>query len=77
LRGRSVAVDGTGPLLGELERAGERPPHGCRMGICNTCRCHKQSGTVEDLLTGAVSSEPDQEIRLCVSIARSDLELAL
>jgi ferredoxin len=77
LRGRSVAVGGTGPLLGELERAGERLPHGCRMGICNTCRCHKQSGTVEDLLTGAVSSEPDQEIRLCVSIARSDLELAL
>lgn len=77
LRGRSVAVGGTGPLLGELERAGERPPHGCRMGICNTCRCRKQSGTVEDLLTGAVSSEPDQEIRLCVSIARSDLELAL
>ena len=77
LRGRSVTVAGTGPLLGELERAGERPPHGCRMGICNTCRCHKQSGTVEDLLTAVVSSEPDQEIRLCVSIARSDLELAL
>jgi ferredoxin-NADP reductase len=77
LRGRSIAVGGTGPLLGELERAGERPPHGCRMGICNTCRCHKQSGTVEDLLTGAVSSDPDQEIRLCVTIARSDLELAL
>jgi ferredoxin-NADP reductase len=75
--GRNVAVAGTGPLLGELERAGERPAHGCRMGICNTCRCHKQTGTVEDLLTGAVSSEPDEEIRLCVSIARSDLELAL
>lgn len=75
LRGRSIAVDGSKPLLAELERAGERPPHGCRMGICNTCRCHKQSGTVEDLLTGVVSSEPDQEIRLCVSIARSDLEL--
>ncbi len=76
LRGRSIAVGGTESLLTELERAGERPPHGCRMGICNTCRCHKQSGTVEDLLTGAVSSEPDEEIRLCVSIARSDLELA-
>ena len=24
-----------------------------------------------------LSSEPDEEIRLCVSIARSDLELAL
>lgn len=77
LRGRRVTVAGMAPLLGELERAGERPPHGCRMGICNSCRCHKTSGTVENLVTGAVSSEPDQEIRLCVSLARSDLELAL
>ncbi len=77
LRGRDIAVNGTGPLLAELEHAGERPPHGCRIGICNTCRCHKHSGTVEDLRTGTVSSEPDEEIRLCVSIARSNLELAL
>jgi stearoyl-CoA 9-desaturase NADPH oxidoreductase len=47
------------------------------MGICNTCRCHKRAGTVEDLITGAVSSDPEEEIRLCVSVARSDLELAL
>jgi hypothetical protein len=47
------------------------------MGICNTCRCRKRTGTVEDLLTGQVSSEPDQDIRLCVSIARSDLALDL
>jgi ferredoxin-NADP reductase len=77
LRGRSVMVSGTGPLLGELERAGERPRHGCRMGICNTCRCTKRSGTVEDVLTGELSNEPDEQIRLCVSIARSDLELAI
>lgn len=77
LRGRDISVDGSGPLLAELERGGERPPHGCRIGICNTCRCHKHSGTVEDLRTGTVSSEPDEEIRLCVSVARSDLELAL
>jgi ferredoxin-NADP reductase len=74
--GRSV-VAGAGTLLEALERAGERPAHGCRMGICNTCRCHKRAGTVEDLITGAVSSDPDEEIRLCVSIARSDLDLAL
>ncbi|MEO7327345.1 MAG: flavin reductase family protein, partial [Minicystis sp.] len=74
--GRSV-TSSAGTLLEQLERAGERPAHGCRMGICQTCRCQKRSGTVEDLLTGAVSSEPDQEIRLCVSIARSDLDLAL
>lgn len=72
---RSVDIAG-GTLLEALEGAGERPTYGCRMGICNTCRCHKTSGTVEDALTGAVSSEP-QEIRLCTSIARSDVELAL
>lgn len=75
--GRSVALAGPGPLLDQLERAGERPAHGCRIGICNTCRCRKQRGTVEDLATGAISSEPDQDIRLCMSIARTDLTLAL
>ncbi|MBC7974238.1 MAG: iron-sulfur cluster-binding domain-containing protein, partial [Myxococcales bacterium] len=73
----TVVADGAGSLLVQLERAGQRPAHGCRMGICNTCRCRKRTGTVEDLTTGAVSSEPDQDIRLCVSVARSDLALDL
>jgi ferredoxin len=47
------------------------------MGICRSCRCRKLRGTVEDRSTGATSSEPDQDILLCVSIARSDLELDL
>ena len=75
--GVRVVASGPGPLLAQLERAGQRPAYGCRMGICNTCRCRKRSGTVEDVTTGAVSSEPDQDIRLCVSLARSDLELEL
>jgi hypothetical protein len=32
---------------------------------------------VENVLTGAISNEPDDDIRLCVSVARSDLTLAL
>jgi ferredoxin-NADP reductase len=75
--GIEVVAAGPGPLLAQLERAGQHPPYGCRMGICHTCRCRKLRGIVEDSSTGAVSSEPDQEIRLCVSIARSDLELEL
>ncbi|MEO7734871.1 MAG: ferredoxin reductase [Kofleriaceae bacterium] len=75
--GTQVVARGPGSLLAQLERAGQQPAYGCRMGICNTCRCRKRTGTVEDLLTGAVSSEPDQDIRLCVSIARSDLALDL
>jgi stearoyl-CoA 9-desaturase NADPH oxidoreductase len=75
--GREVTTSGAGTLLEQLEGAGERPAHGCRMGICNTCRCRKRSGVVEDMVTGKLSSEPDEEIRLCVSVARSDLELSL
>jgi ferredoxin-NADP reductase len=77
MAGRSVEVDGDGTLLEQLERAGERPAHGCRMGICGSCRCHKTKGTVVDVVTGEVSSEPDQEIKLCTSQLRSDVELSL
>lgn len=75
--GTSVVAAGEGPLLVQLERAGQRPAHGCRIGICNTCRCRKRSGVVEDLTTGAVSDRPDEMIRLCTSRARSDLALEL
>ncbi len=74
--GRTVELDGQGSLLEQLERAGERPAYGCRMGICQTCRCPKLAGTTRDRETGALSTEP-QPIRLCVSDARSDIELDL
>jgi hypothetical protein len=47
------------------------------MGICHSCLCRKIAGTVENLATGAVSSEPNTMIQICVSAARSDLTLAL
>lgn len=75
--GRTVLTQQSETLLEQLERAGEQPAHGCRMGICNTCVCRKTSGVVEDIVTGVVSSEPDEDIRLCVSRARTDIELAL
>jgi ferredoxin-NADP reductase len=75
--GRRIETDGSRTLLDQLERAGERPAYGCRLGICNTCRCRKRAGIVENALTGAVSSEGEEDIRLCVSRARTDLELAL
>lgn len=74
---RAVAAKGQGTLLEQLERAGERPAHGCRIGICHSCKCRKQTGTVQNLVTGEVSSEPDQEIQLCISVPRSDLRLDL
>jgi ferredoxin-NADP reductase len=74
---RTVAAAGAGTLLEQLERAGERPASGCRIGICQTCKCRKRSGVVENLRTGAISSDPDEDIQLCISRARSDLDLAL
>lgn len=75
--GRTVDTQRVETILEQLERGGERPTHGCRMGICNSCLCRKQSGTVENIVTGAVSSAPDEDIRICVSRARSDIALAL
>jgi ferredoxin-NADP reductase len=74
---RAVIARGAGSLLEQLERAGTRPPSGCRVGICHTCKCTKQSGTVENLLTGVISSAPDEEIQLCISKPHSDLALDL
>ncbi|HKY91101.1 MAG TPA: FAD-binding oxidoreductase [Nevskiaceae bacterium] len=65
------------PLLTEAEGAGLRPLAGCRVGLCHTCKCRKTSGTVKNLLTGAVSSAPDELIQLCISTAQSDLALDL
>jgi len=54
-------------LLEQAEAAGLRPQSGCRMGICHTCTCRKTSGTVRNLQTGALSSEADEDIRICIS----------
>jgi ferredoxin-NADP reductase len=74
---RSFATGSTTPLLVAAEAAGLQPRYGCRMGICHTCRCVKRSGTVENVLTGARSSEPGEAIQLCISRARSDVTLDL
>jgi ferredoxin len=75
--GRSFAGDWRGTLLEQAEAAGARPAFGCRMGACGTCRCRKRSGIVQDVRTGAISAEPDEDIRLCVSVFGSDVELCL
>ena len=64
-------------LLAQAEGAGLSPEYGCRMGICHTCTCRKRAGTHKNLLTGEVSSAPDEEIQLCVSAALGDLTVEL
>jgi stearoyl-CoA 9-desaturase NADPH oxidoreductase len=74
---RVFAASPDTPLLVAAEAAGLQPRYGCRMGICHTCRCVKRSGTVENVLTGARSSEPGEAIQLCISRAVSDVTLEL
>jgi ferredoxin-NADP reductase len=75
--GRAFAASSTGTLLEQLERHGEKPAYGCRIGICHTCKCRKVSGSVQNLVTGELSSTPEEDIQLCISVPRSDLELGL
>ena len=64
-------------LLESAEAAGLQPAYGCRAGLCRTCLCKKQSGTVRNLITGLSSEQPDEWVQLCVSVAETDIELTL
>ena len=75
--GRTLRLSRGQSLLEGLEAQGIRPRHGCRMGICNTCACGRQSGTTRQLLTGDLSSEPSSQVRLCISAPSTDLILDL
>lgn len=54
-------------LLEQAEALGLRPAYGCRMGICLSCTSRKTEGTVRNVVTGAESSLPDEDIQICVS----------
>lgn len=75
--GRTFVATTGASLLVQAERAGLSPVSGCRQGICFSCACRKRSGTVRNLSSGALSSEPDEEIRLCISTPMSDVTLDL
>lgn len=64
-------------LLDAAEGAGLSPRYGCRRGICRTCQCRKQSGTVLNQLTGIVSGPGEELIQLCISTPQSAVEIAL
>ncbi|MCV7093698.1 ferredoxin reductase [Mycobacterium kubicae] len=70
-------VDDGRSLLEQAESAGLTPESGCRMGICHTCTRRKTAGTVRNLVTGAVSTGPDEDVQICVSVPVGDVELSL
>lgn len=73
--GRRVSVASGKPLLGALEEQGIKLPHGCRMGICNSCACHKVSGLTRNAHDGREDAEPGSQLRICINAAQSDLVL--
>lgn len=75
--GKTLSLPTDRPLLKALEDAGESPASGCRMGICNTCACGKQTGVTQDLLSGEQQAQPASALRLCINAARTDLVLEL
>ncbi len=70
-------VDDGRSLLEQAESAGLKPESGCRMGICHTCTRRKTAGTVRNLITGAVSTGPDEDVQICVSVPVGDVDLSL
>jgi len=66
-RSGETAPNSGGPLLEQAEALGLRPAYGCRMGICLSCTSRKTTGTVRNVVTGAESSLPDEDIQICVS----------
>ncbi|MGH3330295.1 MAG: 2Fe-2S iron-sulfur cluster-binding protein, partial [Nocardioidaceae bacterium] len=53
------------------------PEYGCRMGICRSCTSRKTEGAVRNVVTGAESSQPDEDIQICVTTPVGDCAVAL
>lgn len=75
--GRTLRLARNRSLLEGLEAHGLKPLHGCRMGICNTCVCRRESGATRHLLSGQHHDEPAAPVRLCVQAPSTDLILEL
>jgi ferredoxin-NADP reductase len=76
--GSALTRQATGAtLLEEAEAAGLSPTHGCRMGICLTCKCTLNAGRVRDTLNGEIYGTPGEEIRICVSAPVGDVSVDL
>jgi ferredoxin-NADP reductase len=64
-------------LLEQAEAQGLSPKSGCRMGICQSCKCTKLSGVTRDRRTGELNSDENVEIQLCVSVPVGNVSIDL
>ncbi|WP_198943302.1 ferredoxin reductase [Actinokineospora bangkokensis] len=74
-RSGTTAANTGRTLLEQAEAAGLSPAYGCRMGICFTCTSVKTSGCTRDTRNGELSTDPDTEIQLCVSVPVGDVDI--
>jgi ferredoxin-NADP reductase len=73
-----VAVENDGQsLLVQAEQGSLSPKHGCRMGICHTCVCRVESGTVRHVRTGEVKTLNNELVQICVNAPVGDIEIDL
>jgi len=64
-------------ILEQAETAGLKPEFGCRMGVCNTCAVKKNSGAVRHVVSGEISADTDETIKICVQVPIGDVSVAL
>ena len=64
-------------ILESLEQQNIKPKYGCRMGICHKCVCNKAEGATKNLVDGVQNSEPNNQLKICVNSAQTDLIIDL
>ncbi|RYE81271.1 MAG: 2Fe-2S iron-sulfur cluster binding domain-containing protein, partial [Hyphomicrobiales bacterium] len=64
-------------ILEQAEAAGLSPVYGCRMGVCNTCAVKKLHGAVRHVISGEVSADTDETIKVCVNVPVGDVAVDL
>lgn len=72
-----VAENSGATILEQAEAAGLTPEYGCRMGVCNTCAVKKLHGAVRHVISGEVSANTDETIKVCVNVPVGDVAVDL
>ena len=73
-----LTADNSGAtILEQAEAAGLSPEYGCRMGVCNTCAVKKNHGAVRHAISGEVSANTDETVKICVQVPVGDVSMAL
>ena len=71
---RTVPVPGTSTILEASEDSGMTPPHGCRMGICQSCVLPMTGGSVKNIRTGELTTEPGL-VKTCINTPQGSVEI--